>query len=185
MKSINNNWTIRLDSSGMTTTTVSYNDRIVDVSNIDDIKNAFAYVSLTKKLSVPVDVVNIIGFVYIIRFSDNTFYIGKKNLFTTKTVAKGKKELASMSDRRGSKKKVVSKESDWKSYFGTIKDEEFNNNIKNGTIKIISKEIIEIASSKSQLTYLETKYQFVCEVLENENSRNSNILGKFYRKSLE
>jgi len=32
------------------------------------------------------------------------------------------------------------------------------------------------------LTYFECKYQFMYDVLENENYLNSNILGKFYKK---
>ena len=46
------------------------------------------------------------------------------------------------------------------------------------------REIIIFTSTKKQLTYFETKLQFVNEVLENDEYLNSNILGKFFRKDL-
>ena len=47
-----------------------------------------------------------------------------------------------------------------------------------------TREIIIFTSTKKQLTYFETKLQFVNEVLENDEYLNSNILGKFFRKDL-
>ena len=39
-----------------------------------------------------------------------------------------------------------------------------------------------MAYNKKELTYLECKYQFIFEVLEDKKYINDNILGKFYDK---
>ena len=45
------------------------------------------------------------------------------------------------------------------------------------------REILESASTKKLLTYYETKYQMVYQVLEKPDEFwNDNILGKFYTK---
>lgn len=127
------------------------------------------------------------GFVYQVYFSDDTTYIGKKNLFSERKVSKGKKELAAMTDKRQSKKKLVVKESDWRTYFGSFKDKKFLEQLKTGQIRVTCRRVIDVAYTKSQLTYLETKYLFDLGVLEPQKTyyRNDNILGKFYRRSLE
>ena len=60
-----------------------------------------------------------------------------------------------------------------------------NDTIKQNKSLISNKIILEWAESKRQLTYLETKYQFIYEVLEIEEFLNYNILGKFYRGKLK
>lgn len=123
---------------------------------------------------------NAIGFVYKITNLDNgKIYIGKKNFFSKRNVKLGKKELAARTDKRKSKKKVVIKEMKWQTYVGSNK--ELTEDIKSGAT--IKKEILCLAYSKQQLTYLETKYQFQYNVLEID-SYNGNILGKFYRKGI-
>ena len=159
--------------------------KCVSIDCLDSFNKAIVEKYEINKELLPVDFENLLGFIYLVTFSDGTFYIGKKNLFHNSKVKKGKKELQSMTDKRGSKFKQVVKESDWKTYFGSIKDKDFESDIKSGNITIISKEVLCVASTKSQLTYLETKFQFVYNVLEVNNSKNNNILGKFYRKSLE
>ena len=43
------------------------------------------------------------------------------------------------------------------------------------------RQILHLCRSKKELTYFETKYQFLYEVLEKPNKYfNDNILGKFY-----
>ena len=45
----------------------------------------------------------------------------------------------------------------------------------------LERQILEIALNKKHLTYLETKYLFQMEVLENpDHYYNDNILGKFF-----
>ena len=46
------------------------------------------------------------------------------------------------------------------------------------------KLILDIARTKRHLTYLEAKYQFLYNVLEDEMSLNNNILGSFFKGNL-
>ena len=64
-----------------------------------------------------------------------------------------------------------------------------NSNYKSWTLKEnkhdgFKREILEFAFKKKHLTYLETKYLFTNNVLENNEYINDNILGKFFRKDL-
>lgn len=99
-------------------------------------------------------------------------YIGKKVLFFNKTLPplKGSKR----------KRKIV-KESDWKDYYGSNKDLK---NLVNSTERENWKRVIlQIVPNKKLLTYYETKFLFINEVLEgSEHYYNDNILGKFFRK---
>ena len=103
-------------------------------------------------------------------------YLGKKNFFFTKSIKKGKRELALMTDKRGSKKKVIKTESDWKTYKSS------NEFLKQQQDKDLHKEIIMFCKSKGDLTYYETKLQFQCEVLESDKWINGNILSKFFNR---
>jgi hypothetical protein len=121
-----------------------------------------------------------IGFIYLLtNIETGKFYIGKKNLYTERTKHLGKKELEARSDKRQSKKKKVIKESDWLNYNSS--NELINKEIEQG--ELFSKEIIEFCYNKKQLTYYEVYYQFKYDVLR-ENSYNSNIQGKFFKKDL-
>jgi len=107
----------------------------------------------------------VIGFVYRITNTETEqWYIGKKFLYTTRRLPplKGFK-----------RKRKVTKESDWLSYRSSSEI------VKNW--QSISKRILVYAYSKKDLTYLETKYLFKEEALEDHNCMNSNILGKFFR----
>ena len=120
-----------------------------------------------------------VGFVYLIENLENgKKYLGKKSLNFIRTLRKGKKELALMTDRRSSKKKVIVKESDWLKYTGS--NTYLNNDIKKGDR--YKKHILALCYSKQEMTYLETKYQFTFEVLESPEYYNGNILGKFYNQ---
>ena len=125
------------------------------------------------------------GFIYLITIKPsknipkeyhNCKYIGKKSFWTTKTLKKGKRELALMTDKRGSKKKVIKTESDWKTYKSS------NEFLKQQQDKDLHKEIIMFCKSKGDLTYYETKLQFQCEVLESDKWINGNILSKFFNR---
>ena len=107
----------------------------------------------------------VIGFVYRITNTETEqWYIGKKFLYTTRRLPplKGFK-----------RKRKVTKESDWLSYRSSSEI------VKNW--QSITKRILVYAYSKKDLTYLETKYLFKEEALEDHNCMNSNILGKFFR----
>jgi len=113
------------------------------------------------------------GFIYKITWGDK-LYIGKKAFYSERNVKKGKKELAKMTDRRLSKKKKVRKESDWRTY-------QSSNEILCKVDPLgLSKEILMLCYSKTELTYQETKHLFVHGVLESDRYLNRNILSKFF-----
>ena len=76
------------------------------------------------------------------------------------------------------KKKVVVKESDWKTYYGS------NTEVKSLPKDELKRYVLMLCKNKKELTYWETKYLFQYNVLEDDRYMNDNILGKFYRKDL-
>ena len=115
------------------------------------------------------------GFVYLVTHTPSgKKYLGKKQLISNRTLP----------PLKGSKRKrKIQKESDWKTYYGS--QTEVKQLVKESKDKLdFTREIIIFTSTKKQLTYFETKLQFVNEVLENDEYLNSNILGKFFRKDL-
>lgn len=127
---------------------------------------------------------NTFGFIYeITHLPTGRKYLGKKQLMSIQTKALGKKELALLTDGRASKKKKVIKESDWKNYYGS--QSEIKQLVKEGKKEDFKREILEFVPTKKLLTYYETKYLFLHNVLEpGSNYINDNILGKFYSKDL-
>lgn len=114
------------------------------------------------------------GFIYqTTYFPTGEKYLGKKVLYFNRTLPplKGMKR----------KRKVV-KESDWQTYYGS--HEKIKAILSEGREIDFVREILEFAFNKKHLTYLETKYLFCNNVLENEEYINDNILGKFFRKDL-
>lgn len=116
-----------------------------------------------------------IGFIYRTELVDGRMYVGKKVLTFTKTL----KPL------KGTRKKRIStKESDWKDYYGShpiIKTV-----LKNESEKLkLRRVILEFCFSKKHLTYCELKWQFTLDVLENTCYINDNISGRFFRRDLD
>jgi len=123
------------------------------------------------------------GFIYAMKAiidGEERLYIGKKNFYKTNNVNKGKKELAAMTDKRGSKKKKVVK-LDYENYFSS--SVELKAAHKDGVE--IKRLILHICHSKRELTYQEARYMFKLDVLENEKYLNKSILSKFFRVQLE
>ena len=117
---------------------------------------------------------NTFGFIYQATYlPTNEKYLGKKVLSFNRTLPplKGTKR----------KRKVV-KESDWQTYYGS--HEKIKSLLKENKHLEFQREILEFAFNKKHLTYLETKYLFCNNVLENKEYINDNILGKFFRKDL-
>ena len=117
---------------------------------------------------------NTFGFIYEVCYvPTNEKYLGKKVLYFNRTLPplKGFKR----------KRKVV-KESDWLTYYGS--HSKIKQLLSEGKQENFSRKILEFAFNKKHLTYLETKYQFCNNVLENTEYINDNILGKFFRKDL-
>jgi hypothetical protein len=123
------------------------------------------------------------GFIYIVKNNDtNKSYIGKKVLYHNKKVKLGKKEVAELTGvGRKPTTKIVTKESDWETYYGSNK--EVMQLIKDGKQDLFTRTIIKLASNKKLLTYYETQALFTYKVLEQpESFYNDNILGKFFTK---
>ena len=121
---------------------------------------------------------NAFGFVYqTTHLPTNKKYIGKKSLIYNLKKKLGKKEKALWEGKgRPPMYKRVLKESDWKTYYGS------HSFIKEANKEDLTREILEIAYHKKELTYLECKYQFTLGVLESKSYLNDNILGKFFDK---
>ena len=123
------------------------------------------------------------GFIYQITHTPtNKRYIGKKVLYFTRKVKLTKAEIAEQTGPgRKPTTKLVTKESDWKTYYGSNK--EFVSLTKIHPKEEFVKEILEFAPNKKMLTYYECKYLFKYDAIENNPLYyNDNILGKFYRK---
>jgi hypothetical protein len=126
---------------------------------------------------------NAFGFIYqTTHLPTGKRYIGKKSLMYNLKKKLGKKELTIIrleGKGRPPTFKRVLKESDWKTYYGS------HAFIKDANDDDLERKILQIAYNKKELTYLECKYQFVLEVLENKLYLNDNILGKFYDRDFK
>ena len=123
------------------------------------------------------------GFIYIVTHTPTgKAYIGKKVLYHNVKKKLTKKELAEQTGPgRKSTTKVVAKESDWKTYYGSAKP--ILELIKDGKQQEFTREILQLVPNKKLLTYYECKYLFEYSVLENSQGYfNDNILGKFFTK---
>ena len=130
---------------------------------------------------------NTFGFVYQVITPEGKKYVGKKVLYHNQKKKLTKAELAEQTGR-GRKKsyKIVQKESDWKKYIGS--NTKLKNQITEGEVtkENLKRQILEIGLNKKHLTYLETKYLFQMEVLENPDQYyNDNILGKFFTSDFD
>ena len=126
---------------------------------------------------------NTFGFVYIVTHQPSGIsYIGKKSLFHNIKKKLTKKELAEQTrPGRKSATRVVVKESDWKTYYGSAKP--IMELIKGGKQEEFTREILQLVPNKKLLTYYECKYLFKYGVLEHPLEYfNDNILGKFFTK---
>jgi hypothetical protein len=127
---------------------------------------------------------NTYGFVYIVTHKPTgKSYIGKKILQFTTKVKLGKKELANLQGVVGRRPayKLAVKESDWKNYYGSQK--EIKTLLTEKKHDEFERSILKCVPNKKLLTYFETKYQFIYQVLEKpEDFFNDNILGKFFTK---
>ena len=103
-------------------------------------------------------------------------YVGKKNFYSTTKKKFGVKALANMEDKRA-RKYTIQVKTNYQNYYSSnivLQDAH-----KAGVI--IKRFMVRICFSKTELTYHETKFQFVREVLEKEEYLNANILGRFYK----
>ncbi len=125
---------------------------------------------------------NTYGFIYKVINSNGKFYIGKKSLYHNTKKKLTKKELLEQTGPgRKATTKIIQKESDWKSYYGSAKE------LKEDLLTLgsdnFTREILKVCYTKKELTYWEIAYQCKEDVLLS-NTYNDNILGKFFRKDL-
>lgn len=128
------------------------------------------------ELDIPKDA---IGFIYemsAIIDGKAVRYIGKKNFYANVKKKLGKRALAAVTDKR-LKKYTREMKADFMNYYSS------NKVLKDAHKKgvVIKREMLLICYSKTDLTYQETKHQFLYEVLEKEEYLNGNILGRFYK----
>ena len=127
------------------------------------------------------DITEYYGYVYMtVHTKTGRTYIGKKAFQHTQTKKLGKKELAEIPVTRSKRptKKLVTKESDWKTYYGSATE------IKLYKPEDMMRHVLRLCRTKKELTYYEAKYLFQYNVLEDSRFINDNILGKFYSKDL-
>ncbi len=140
-----------------------YKDKVIE--NTEDIpKNTFGFIYVTTHIPTGIS------------------YIGKKSLIHNVKKKLTKKELIEQTGPgRKPTSKVVQKESDWKTYYGSAKP--ILELLKAGKHSEFTREILQFVPNKKLLTYYECKYLFKYSVLEHSNKYfNDNILGKFFTK---
>ena len=119
-----------------------------------------------------------VGFVYqmdVILDGERKSYIGKKNFFADVKTKLSKKAMPT--DKRLKSYKRVRKIV-YQNYYSS--NETLKTAHKTGVQ--IKRTILKICYSKTELSYQEVKYQFMCEVLEKNFWLNANILGRFYKQ---
>lgn len=115
----------------------------------------------------------VVSFVYILHFKDNTKYIGKKDIRSERRLKPTKAQLAI----RKNYKRVEMKDLPFVNYVGSSKENEGK--------ELVSKEILYLCTNKRSSTYLEVKEMMCRGVLEDERYTNANISGKWYNNCLE
>lgn len=115
------------------------------------------------------------SFVYKITDNEtNRFYIGKKQLFSQRTLPPLKGEK---------RRRTVRKESDWQEYYGS-------NAVLKGLVaehgpERFKREILHLCESKGEASFLEAREQFAQDVLRTPDSFNDWIAVKVHRKHLK
>ena len=120
---------------------------------------------------------NAVGFIYemtAIIDGKSVSYIGKKNFYADVKTKLGKKDMPT--DKRLKTYKRVRK-TIYQRYYSS--NEVLKQAHKDGVL--IKRDILRICHSKIELSYQETKHQFVLGVLESDKYLNGNILGRFYK----
>ena len=127
---------------------------------------------------------NFYGFIYKLTYTDNTFYIGKKNFYKYEELPVSNRKTNRVIIGEPFKKRYngklvlfekVQKETNWLKYTGSHEFTEPK--------ELKSREILEIAYSKLHLTFLENKYLYNNILLQ--DCLNQNISDKIYRDRLK
>ena len=104
------------------------------------------------------------GFVYIIHYENGDYYIGKKSFWSTRRVkVKGQ-----------TRRRVIRKESDWRTYRGSSEDAKKRKDIA-------KLEILHLCGCKGCTLFYEIYEQVVRNVLCDPKALNKNIFLKIFR----
>ena len=128
---------------------------------------------------------NAYGFIYMINYNDGTYYIGKKNFYSNRTMnplANGKNRdngsfFQKIINRKRTTLESVKSESKWREYNGS------SENIVG--LEIVSKQVLKICYDAINLTYGELEWLVKLDVLIDDKNRNGNIIGKFFRGKIK
>ena len=112
---------------------------------------------------------DVVGFVYLITYTNGKKYVGKKLVRGIRKLRPTKKQLAI----RKNYKRTEEQDLPFTNYNGSSKMSE--------GLTIQSKEILELCSDKLNTTYCETKWLMRLDVLCDETYLNENIAGTYYR----
>jgi hypothetical protein len=117
----------------------------------------------------------------------------------TKKVSKRKTKFNSNNTWTKVSPTQLRKESDWQTYKSshyliktlpyahrcpTIASSDLLGPTGHPELQIVRREILAFAQNKQHLSYLEAKYQFIRNVLEDDNYLNECCGGKWYKKNL-
>lgn len=147
-----------------------------DYKLISSLKDFFVYVSNNTD--------NFYGFVYKLTYADNTFYIGKKNLYKYEELPVSNRKTNRIAIGEPFKKRhkgklvlfeTVQKETNWLNYVGSHEFIEPK--------ELIAREILDVAYSKLHLTYLENKYLY--NNILSQYCLNQSISNKIYKDKLK
>lgn len=110
----------------------------------------------------------VIGFIYLLTYSNGKYYVGRKLIRSLVRVKPTKAMLA----KRKNAVRMERKNKPFINYEGSSKSTE--------GFTIVKKEIIELCSDKINLTYCEQKHLMRLDVLCDDTYVNDCIGGKFY-----
>ena len=119
-----------------------------------------------------------VSFIYEIQI-DGRFYIGKKNLYTTRKKHFGKKKLATVTDKRLKTYEKVTTESNWLKYCSSSK--EVKHLVEQGSVP--ERRILRFCKSVKEATFYENKYIYAN--IEEPDNLNDNVSGRYFRKEIE
>jgi hypothetical protein len=145
--------------------TTSWSYQGTEINNLEDI----------------VDYEKYVGFVYKITDRETgKFYIGKKVFTSSQKKRIGVREKTQTKTRKIFKN--VTKESDWKKYYGSCK--ELKEDVKILGPERFDRQILKLCCTKKYLNYCELANQILSDCLI-RNSYNGNILGRYYNRDMQ